>query len=84
MQSLLLVTLELLEHCIGFYWPNNKIDIIKWCEKCAICQINNLVTTHPKAQMKHYFVGAPMERVAMDLFGPLLRAKTGKLLNTSC
>lgn len=29
--------------------------------------------------MRQYFVGAPMERVAIDIFGPLPRTKAGKI-----
>ena len=58
-----------------FYWPNNKVDIINWYQKCSLCQIHNPVTKQTKAHMKQYIVGAPMERVAMDIFGLVTQNK---------
>ena len=58
---------------LRFYWPYKKRDIIKSGQECAICQINNSVEKHPNAQMRQYSVGVPMERLKMDIFGPLAR-----------
>lgn len=61
-----------------FYWVNNKRDVAKWCMECPECQIHNKQSC-VKAPLKQYRVGNPMERVALDIFGPLPRTSTGKL-----
>lgn len=55
------------------------IKEIQWCRECPACQVHNPITKHPKAQMRQYFVGAPMKRVAIDIFGPLPRTKAGQI-----
>lgn len=53
-----------------FFWPGLLADIKQWtlsCEECASRSTHRLA----RAQMQKYRVGRPMERVAMDVMGPL-------------
>ena len=54
-----------------FYWVDYKPDIIKWVHNCTICNSRKQPHRKAKSKMKQYCVGAPMERVAFDLIGPL-------------
>jgi hypothetical protein len=54
----------------SFYWPGMKEDVHKYitkCDKCA-CRKSN---TAPKAPMRNYINGEPMERISIDVLGPL-------------
>ena len=58
-------------------WPGVAKDVKELCASCPICQkAGPAVTTkaplHPLPVMKE-----PFARVAMDVFGPLSRTKTG-------
>ena len=58
-------------------WPGVAKDVKELCASCLICQkAGPAVTTkaplHPLSVMKE-----PFARVAMDVFGPLSRTKTG-------
>ena len=44
-------------------WVNCQQDIQDWCHRCDICA--------ERAPMKQYIVGSPMERLALDMLGPL-------------
>ena len=54
-----------------FFWPNLKQDVTRWCETCSACQRRKGPYRKAKAGMKQYLVGAPLERVAIDIMGPL-------------
>jgi hypothetical protein len=59
-----------------YFWPGMRTDIQQWvlsCDECASRSGYNL----KKNKMKKYRVGAPMERVAMDVLGPLPRSTKG-------
>ena len=44
-------------------WVNCQQDVQDWCHRCDICA--------ERAPMKQYIVGSPMERLALDILGPL-------------
>lgn len=53
-----------------FYWPNMKETVQKYCTKCDLCTSRK----HSKeslAPMGTYIVGEPMEKIAIDILGPL-------------
>ncbi|CAC5400658.1 unnamed protein product [Mytilus coruscus] len=54
-----------------FFWPNLKQDVTRWCETCSVYQRRKGPYRKAKAGMKQYLVGAPLERVAIDIMGPL-------------
>ena len=59
-----------------YFWPGMTTDIKQWvlsCDECASRSCYNL----KKNPMQKYRVGAPMERVAMDVMGPLPRTTQG-------
>ena len=48
-----------------------------WCNKCDICASKKSPHKRPRAPMKQYIVGAPWERMAIDILGPLPRSEDG-------
>lgn len=60
-----------------FHWVEIKHDVLKFCQECIQCQSSN-PSSSPKAPMKQCIVGAHLERVGLDLEGPLIRTPRGK------
>ncbi|MCG8622472.1 MAG: DDE-type integrase/transposase/recombinase [Proteobacteria bacterium] len=60
-----------------FYWPQSSRDIKKWCAACDLCASKKGPMKKPRARLQQYNVGAPMERIAMDVLGPLPESTTG-------
>ncbi|KAK3753675.1 hypothetical protein QZH41_003322 [Actinostola sp. cb2023] len=54
-----------------FYWYKCSQDVRDWCRKCDLCAASKRPQKTPRAAMKRYNVGAPLERVALDVLGPL-------------
>ncbi|KAK3749616.1 hypothetical protein QZH41_012954 [Actinostola sp. cb2023] len=54
-----------------FYWYKCSQDVRDWCRKCDVCAASKRPQKTPRAAMKRYNVGAPLERVALDVLGPL-------------
>ena len=51
----------------------------KWCNNCETCAKKKMPIPTNKAQMQSYTVGCPMERVALDILGPLPRTSRGNV-----
>ena len=60
-----------------FYWPNFKKDVKIWCMSCDICASRKAPPKTPRAPMQHANVGAPLERIAIDITGPLPESHKG-------
>ena len=54
-----------------FYWPRMKEMAMDWCKQCARCAARKPPQRKARAAMQKYQVGVPMERVAIDVMGPL-------------
>ena len=54
-----------------FYWPGQRHDVANWCKACAECASRKSPTKRRRAPMQSELVGTPMQRVAMDILGPL-------------
>uniref|UniRef100_A0AAV2LLM9 Gypsy retrotransposon integrase-like protein 1 n=1 Tax=Knipowitschia caucasica TaxID=637954 RepID=A0AAV2LLM9_KNICA len=52
-----------------FYWYHMREDVALWCRTCTDCACR--VKKTPRAAMGTVRVGAPMERIALDIMGPL-------------
>ena len=62
-----------------FFWYKLKEDVNKWCNNCETCAKKKMPIPTNKAQMQSYTVGCPMERVALDILGPLPRTSRGNV-----
>ena len=53
-----------------FYWPQMKKDVEMYCKNCDHCAARKPPKSI-RAPLKTFSVGEPMERVAVDILGPL-------------
>ncbi len=61
----------------SFYWYKYKSDVVQWCRRCKTCQMRKGSQPSNKGKMKSYLVGCPLERVAVDIMGPLPESLNG-------
>ena len=54
-----------------YFWYNMKDDVTLWCRTCPSCAAKARPKKTPRAAMGTVRVGAPMERIAVDVMGPL-------------
>ena len=60
-----------------FYWPHYKEDVIRWCKRCDACARSKSGPVRKRAKLGHVPVGAPLERVAIDIMRPLPQTDNG-------
>ncbi|XP_060085241.1 uncharacterized protein LOC132564610 [Ylistrum balloti] len=54
-----------------YYWCGLRRDVEHWCRACDVCARRKRPPKSPKAPLQQYVVGAPLERIAVDVMGPL-------------
>lgn len=54
-----------------FYWATCKRDVEDWCAFCKICIAKKGPSGKGKSPLQVYNVGAPFERIQVDILGPL-------------
>ena len=54
-----------------FYWPECTKDVKDWCRACDLCASRERPTHTPQAPLRTYNIGTLLERVALDILGPL-------------
>ena len=60
-----------------FYWVNCRDDVEEWCRRCDDCAARKGPKTRSRGRMQQYNVGAPFERIAVDVMGPLPESSKG-------
>lgn len=60
-----------------FYWYNMSQDLLRWTRACRSCQQAKRGPGGSRSELKQEIVGAPMERMAMDLQGPFPESHRG-------
>jgi hypothetical protein len=60
-----------------FYWPQCQTDVKEFIKQCDGCSSRKGPPRKPKAPLQLYTVGAPMERIAIDIMGPLPVSENG-------
>ena len=58
-----------------FYWYQMSKDVKHHLHTCAVCSANRNPVKKFRAPLQSYLVGAPMDRVAVDIMGPLPETK---------
>ncbi|KAL1464034.1 hypothetical protein WDU94_003718 [Cyamophila willieti] len=53
-----------------FYWLSMRKEIEEWCRRCIQCASCKGPRTRSRGVMQQYVVGAPFERIALDIAGP--------------
>ena len=62
-----------------YYWVGMSEDVRSWVRKCNTCAQTKNPPKKPLAPLQQYAVGAPLERVAMDILGPLPKSNRGNV-----
>jgi len=60
-----------------FYWVSCKDDVEKYCKNCDVCQKRSKVQPEARAPLKSNNVGLPLEKVGLDILGPLPMSYAG-------
>ena len=61
----------------SFYWGQCRRDVEDFCRRCDPCTARKGPSGRSHAPLQQFPVGAPMERVAVDVVGPLPRSDRG-------
>ena len=61
----------------AYYWPDFRRDATVWCARCEPCIKRKSAPPPHRAAMGHVPTGLPMQRVAIDIMGPLPRSDRG-------
>ena len=61
----------------SFYWPAISDDVRRYIKSCDSCTAKKLSRKTNRAPLGQYLVGEPMERVSIDILGPLPLSKAG-------
>lgn len=61
----------------AFYWGQSRRDVEDFCRRCDACTARKGPQDLSHAPLQSYQVGAPMDRVAVDVLGPLPRSRQG-------
>ena len=60
-----------------FYWVGMRSDVSEWCRTCKVCCAKKGPHAVQRAPLQLVLAGAPMERVAVDITGPLPLSASG-------
>ncbi|KRX42021.1 Gypsy retrotransposon integrase-like protein 1, partial [Trichinella sp. T6] len=60
-----------------FYWPGMSGDVHTWCRTCTQCARRKGPTKNNRAPMQAMAAGYPLQRVGMDILGPLEKTPSG-------
>ena len=60
-----------------FYWLHCRDDVQDWCRKCSTCAAVKGPSTRSRGSLQLYNVGAPWERIAVDVAGPFPVTESG-------
>ena len=64
-----------------YMWYHMSNDVKQWCLHCDKCAARKGPGKQPKAPLQKYTVGVPMERLAVDVLGPLPLSNKKKFLS---
>ena len=62
-----------------YFWPGMSADVRSFLRVCDLCARRKSAAKKRVAPLQQYRVGVPMERVAIDLLGPLPKSDSGNL-----
>ena len=60
-----------------FYWPGCTKDVEDWCHACTLCASRERPTCTPQAPLRTYNISTALERVALNISGPLPESNCG-------
>jgi hypothetical protein len=59
-----------------YYWLQSRDDVRRWRQQCETCATRRGPRTRTRGLI-HQYVGAPFERIAMDIAQPFLQSDRG-------
>ena len=59
------------------FWYNMKLDCDLHVKTCAVCNRNKKGLKHHRAPLGKYHAGAPLDRVHIDILGPITTSENG-------
>ncbi|GFW21873.1 retrovirus-related Pol polyprotein from transposon 412 [Trichonephila clavipes] len=60
-----------------FFWGKVRADVEQCCKSCDACSARKGPKIRSRGKLHRYNVGAPFERIAFDILGPLPRTASG-------
>jgi len=60
-----------------YYWLRLRDDVERWCRQCDVCAASRGPMTRSRGLMHQYNLGAPFERIALDIAGPFPESDRG-------
>ena len=54
-----------------YFWSGISVDVRQWCRSCDVCFAHKVKPTRPHHAMQTDEVSEPVQRVALDILGPL-------------
>ena len=60
-----------------YFWPYCRRDVERWCRNCEQCSSRKGPQRKQRGPMRQFIVGAPLERIAIDVLGPLPVSERG-------
>ena len=60
-----------------YYWPAMRETVQEWCGNCDVCATSKPGNKKIHGEMQTCLAGEPMERIAMDIMGPLITSARG-------
>ncbi|KAF8788373.1 Retrovirus-related Pol polyprotein like [Argiope bruennichi] len=60
-----------------FFWVKSKSNVEKWCRSSDAYEYRKGLKTRTIGELQKYNVGAPFERIALDVLVPLPRTADG-------
>ena len=64
----------------SFYWFRMNSSVYHYVKTCANCNMNKKPRHQRRAELGQYHVGAPMDRVMIDILGPLSKTPHGNMV----
>ena len=61
----------------NYYWYKMKDDVRNYIRACSVCGARKRPQTSPKAPLRNYQQGAPLDRVCIDILGPFPLSEAG-------
>ncbi len=65
--------------CSRFYWPRMKKEVKNWVTCCQPCSMAKRGPRRQQAPLQQEINGAPFDRVAFDVIGPLPTTSQGNI-----
>lgn len=59
------------------YWTSQSADVRQHVLACEACQVSKHARQKPRAPLRSYTAGSPMEKVHLDILGPLPKSHKG-------